>query len=209
MRRRGPACSGRRASWRLRWCAARLCPARRDNALAFWPLYPTFLRALFTRAFTKGIRDPLHGRVRESEWRAAMVSLRDSIVYCHACAAESFYDADAMRATGHGPTCWSCGVEVQLPARIRVGRSVVMLNHDGALYPHHLDDARRYDFSRVAATVTRHPAQPHVWGLKNLSDEKWVVVGTGTITEVPPGRSVALAMGTRIHFGRVEGEIRV
>ena len=184
-------------------------PSCHDNAVAFWPLYPTFLRALFTRAFTDGIRDPLHGRVRESEWRAAMVRLRDSIVYCHACAAESFYDADTMRATGYGPTCWACGVEVQLPARIRVGRSVVMLNHDGALFPHHLDDARRYDFSRVAAAVTRHPAQPQVWGLKNLSDEKWVVVGTGTITEVPPGRSVALAMGTRIHFGRVEGEIRV
>ena len=184
-------------------------PGCHDNALAFWPLYPTFMRDLFTRAFTAGLRDPKHGRVRESEWRAAMVRLRDSIVYCHACAAECFYDPDALRATGSGPVCWSCATAVQLPARIRVGRSVVMLNHDGALFPHHLDDARRYDFSRPAAAVTRHPSDPQRWGLKNLSEEKWVVVGAGSIAEVPPGRSLTLATGTRIHFGRAEGEIRV
>jgi eukaryotic-like serine/threonine-protein kinase len=192
-----------------------------DNAIAFWPLYPAFLRDLFTRAFTDGLHDPKHGRVRESEWRAAMVQLRDSIVYCQACAAECFYDAAAVRTTGApdpltpcAPAarvlgCWSCGASVRLPARIRVGRNVVMLNHDGALFPHHLDEARRYDFSRVWATVARHPAKPDVWGLQNRSDEKWVVVRAGAISEVPPGKTVSLALGTRIHFGRTEGEIRV
>jgi eukaryotic-like serine/threonine-protein kinase len=184
-------------------------PGLHDNALAFWPLYPTALRELFTRAFTAGLRDPKHGRVRESEWRAALVQLRDSIVYCQGCAAECFYDAAALRSTGTGPTCWACGASVLLPARIRVGRSVVMLNHDGALFPHHLDEARRYDFSRAWATVARHPARPDVWGLLNRSDEKWVVVRAGAISEVPPGKSVSLALGTRIHFGRTEGEIRV
>ncbi|HET7771032.1 MAG TPA: serine/threonine protein kinase [Chloroflexota bacterium] len=184
-------------------------PGLHDNALAFWPLYPTFLRELFTRAFTVGLRDPKHGRVRESEWRAALAQLRDSIVYCQACAAECFYDAAALRATGGGPTCWACGASVHLPARIRVGRSVVMLNHDGALFPHHLDEARRYDFSRAWATVAQHPQRPELWGLQNRSDEKWVVVRAGAISEVPPGKSVALALGTRIHFGRTEGEIRV
>ena len=84
-----------------------------------------------------------------------------------------------------------------------------MLNHDGALFPHHLDDARRYDFSRAWATVARHPGRPDVWGLQNHSDEKWVFVRAGAIGEVPPGKTVSLALGTRIHFGRTEGEIRV
>ena len=180
-----------------------------DNALAFWPLYPTFLRQLFTRAFTDGLRDPQHGRVRESEWRAAMVRLRDSIIYCQQCAAESFYDADVLRATGRAPSCWACGAGIVLPVRLRVGRSVVMLNHDAVLYPHHLSEAMRYDFSRPAAAVTRHPADARVWGLKNLSGEKWVVAGPEGTRDVAPGRSVTLAMGTHIQFGRVEGEIRV
>src|SRR6185503_16695337 len=46
-------------------------PGYHDNALAFWPIYPQFVRNLFTHAFTDGIRDPQNGRVRESEWRAA------------------------------------------------------------------------------------------------------------------------------------------
>ena len=37
-------------------------PGYHDNAIAFWPIYPEFLRALFTRAFTDGIRDPQNGR---------------------------------------------------------------------------------------------------------------------------------------------------
>jgi DNA-binding helix-hairpin-helix protein with protein kinase domain len=184
-------------------------PGLHDNALAFWPIYPQFLRDLFTRAFTDGIRDPQHGRVRESEWRAAMVRLRDALVYCAGCGAENFYDADALKARGRPGACWACRAAVQLPARIRIGRNVVMLNHDAQLFPHHLDDQRLYDFSRPAAAVARHPADPTVWGLRNVSDEKWVVAGSGGTLEVGPGRSVTLVPGTRIHFGRVEGEVRV
>jgi serine/threonine protein kinase len=36
-------------------------PGHHDNALALWPLYPAFLRELFTRSFTAGIRDASHG----------------------------------------------------------------------------------------------------------------------------------------------------
>jgi hypothetical protein len=141
-----------------------------------------------------------------------MVRLRDAIVYCPACAAESFYDADALLRSGGRPgPCWACGAPLALPPRIRIGRQVVLLNHDTQLYPHHLDDARLYDFSRPAAAITPHPHDPGRWGLKNLSGEKWTVgAGTGAGTrDVPPGRSVTLQSGTRIHFGRAEGEIRV
>lgn len=183
---------------------------RHDNAVAFWPLYPAFLRELFTRAFTDGLRDPLNGRVRESEWRSAMVRLRDSIVYCGACGAESFYDPEALRAAGGQPGhCWACKAALQLPPRIRLGRNVVVLNHDTQLFPHHVDDQRLYDFSRPVAAVSRNPADPSMWGLRNVSDEKWVVVGAAGTQEVTPGRSVALAVGTRINLGKVEAEIRV
>jgi eukaryotic-like serine/threonine-protein kinase len=183
-------------------------PGVHENALAFWRIYPAFLRELFTRAFTHGLRDA-QARVRESEWRAAMVRLRDSIVYCTQCGAENFYDAETLRATGRPGECWGCGGVVQLPARIRIGRSVVMLNHDAMLFPHHLDDGKLYDFSRPSAAVSRHPSDLRIWGLKNLSDEKWVVAGADGTRDVGPGRSVTLAMGTRIQFGRSEGEIRV
>jgi DNA-binding helix-hairpin-helix protein with protein kinase domain len=181
-----------------------------DNAITFWPIYPQFVRDLFTRAFTDGIRDPQNGRVRESEWRAAMVKLRDALMYCAGCGAENFYDAEALRAPGGGlRTCWACGKQLRLPPRIRVGRSVVMLNHDTQLFPHHVDDRKLYDFSRPVAAVSQHPSDPSIWGLKNLSPEKWVISASDGMRDVAPGRSVTLALGTKIHFGHLEGEVRV
>ena len=192
-------------------------PGYHDNALAFWPIYPEFLRRLFTRAFTDGLRDPAHGRVRESEWRAALIQLRDMICYCPACKAENFYDADALRSTRQvnaATTCWSCNRPVRLPPRIRLlhhnSQQVVVLRHDTKLYPHHLDRNRPYDFSHPLAEIAFHPTNPHVWGLKNLAEDKWVATTAGgEVRDVQPGRTVTIATGTRIHFGASEGELRL
>ncbi len=184
-------------------------PGLHDNALEYWPLYPQFLRDRFTRAFTAGLRDP-HERVRESEWRAALVQLRDAILYCGQCGAENFYDSEALRASGGQPgSCWSCQRPLTLPFRLRIGRGVVMLNHDTQLFPHHLDSQRLYDLSQPLAVVQRHPRNPSVWGLKNLSPVKWVMTAPdGAIRDVELGRSVTLAAGVKVNFGSVEGEIR-
>jgi len=180
-------------------------PGYQDNALIYWAIYPQFLRDLFTRAFTQGIRDPKNGRVRESEWRQAFVQLRDSIVYCE-CGAENFYDVEKVK-NQQPHRCWFCNKNIRLPPRIRIGQATVMLNYDTRLFPHHL--GVWYDFSAPVAAVSRHPRDPNVWGLTNHSQETWTVTRPdGTLAELPPGRSVTLASGVKINFGRVEGEIR-
>jgi len=186
-------------------------PGHHDNAIAYWPIYPQFLRDLFIKAFTDGIRDPVNGRVRESQWRSAMVRLRDSIMYCAGCGRENFYDGETLKAPGGKPApCWSCKQAIQLPPRIRIGSNTVMLNHDTQLFPHHVDHQKMYDFSQPIAAVVQHPTNPKIWGLKNLSAEKWVITAAdGSMKDVEPGRSVTLAGGTRINFGGVEGTIRL
>lgn len=183
-------------------------PGYHDNALAFWPIYPQFFRQLFTRAFTVGLRDPYNGRVRESEWRIAMVRLRDAIVYCPR-GEENFYCADTFQARqGKLSPCWSCQQAIALPPRLHLGKHVVMLNHDTQLYPHHIDATRMYDFSQPVAAVTPHPTRQNVWGLKNISTSKWdIATSDGTVRDVAPGYSVTLAVGTTIHFGNTDGEI--
>lgn len=192
--------------------ANRPVPGVHDNAIEFWPLYPMFLRDLFTRSFTKGLADPLNGRVRESEWRAAMAQLLDSIFYCSHCGMEAFYDVDALKNSGGQPgLCWNCKSQLVLPPRIRIKEAIVMLNHDTKLYPHHIDDQRLYDFSKPVAEVSQHPQDPSIWGLKNLSDEKWTITTDGgqSYQDVEPQRSARLTVGMRINFGKEEGEIRV
>ncbi len=180
-----------------------------DNAIQYWPVYPEFFRRLFIRSFTEGLRDAANGRVRETEWRLGMIRLRDSILYCANCSTENFYDGEALKASGgKAPVCWNCKRDITLPFRIRIGKHVVMLNNDTELYHHHLDDQRTYEFSRVLAKVSQHPKNPVIWGLKNLSDSKWVRANPdGSTQDILPGQSVSLAKGTKIHFGKADGEI--
>lgn len=186
-------------------------PGYQDNAIVFWEIYPQFLRDLFTKAFTDGICDPQHGRIQETVWRDAMVALRDAILHCGHCGSENFYGVETLRASGGKPgTCWACKHGLVLPPRIRIGSNVVMLNHDTKLYPHHTDSHQPYNFSQPTAEVARHPSDPNIWGLRNLSPERWVVTAVdGSTRDVEPGRSVTLAVGTKIHFGNAQGEIRI
>lgn len=183
-------------------------PGDQENAIIYWAIYPALLRDLFTRAFTDGIRDPQHGRVRETEWRSVLSQLRDAIIYC-ACSRENFYDPDRLKH----PTqyiCWSCKKELKLPPRMCVDRNVVMLNHDTKLFPHHLDSSKAYDFGSPAAKVLQHPKDPGVWGLNNLTKENWVITASdGSIHDVGPGKSVSLTSGIKINFGNRQGEIRL
>jgi serine/threonine protein kinase len=180
-----------------------------DNAILFWGIYPAFIKDLFTRAFTDGIRDPQNGRVRESEWKKAFVKLSDSLIFCGSCGAENFYDADTYKTSGgEAPKCWSCKKDIALPPRIRIDKNVIMLNHNTKLYPHHLGSD--YDFSQPVAEVAQHPTNPNIWGLKNLTAKSWsIITPDGSNKIVDAGRSVPLAVGTKVNFGRLEGEIRL
>ncbi|MFN8486378.1 MAG: hypothetical protein U0350_02225 [Caldilineaceae bacterium] len=189
-------------------------PGEHDNALAFWAIYPAFLRNLFTRAFTAGSHDPQR-RVREGEWRSVLIRLRDALLYCPHCQAENFYDVDQLRSTRQSPLCWACQQMIQLPPRLRLQHAgetqIIMLNHDTQLYPYHLDSSQEFTVNASpAAAVTQHPTNPQIWGLQNLSSSKWVATTSeGNVRDVPPGRSITLASGTRLQFGASEGEIRM
>ena len=47
-------------------------PGLQDNALLFWNFYPAYVRDIFHRAFTDGLRDP-QSRVGENEWRSLFI----------------------------------------------------------------------------------------------------------------------------------------
>ncbi len=180
------------------------------NAVTFWPIYPQFLRDLFVRSFTAGVQDPENGRVQESEWRKAMANVRDAITTCPGCGLENFLDPAGADGTAAG-TCWNCGATLADQARLLIegsGGSLVGLNADTYLFPHHIE-GDRYNFRQPVATVDRHPQIPDVWGLKNMSTNTWkVMMPDGQKWEVPPGRSVTVTPGAHIRFGRRSGVIQ-
>jgi hypothetical protein len=181
-----------------------------NNAITFWEIYPESLKRLFIKAFTTGIIDPENGRVRESQWRTEMANLRDCIIYCSGCGEENFYDKEYLKQTGKLKPCWSCRNDSIIPPyRIKLDKKVVMLNHDTKLYSHHTDKSKTFNLDNPVAEVTRHPKDPNIWGLKNLSAEKWVAVMTdGQKKDVLPGQNVTLNNGVKIQFGNIEGEVK-
>ena len=191
-------------------------PGLHDNALAFWPIYPPALRALWMRSFTEGLRDPAR-RVRESEWRVALARARDGLFGCATCGAENFFDdtlsygdSSLGNPAGTAALCWSCHAPLRLPPHLLIGKSAVLLDRETTLFPHHTDRNRPYDFSAPVARLAQHPTDPSRWGLRNESSEAWTLTtADGASREVVPGRSAALAAGSSIHFGDAVGRIGV
>jgi serine/threonine protein kinase len=180
-------------------------PGLHDNAIIYREIYPAFLNELFEKTFTKGIRDIQHGRTRESEWRSAMLRLRDLLCFCPDCRAENYYDPQSQ-ATGTQQHCWNCQHPIRFPLKLSIGRKMIMLNHNTQLFPYHIDRSVKpncaFDFSVPVGEVTRHPTQPNVWGLKNLSGDNWKIkLHDGQEREVPPGKNAPLAAGHEISFG--------
>jgi hypothetical protein len=178
-----------------------------EPALYYWPMYPQFIRDLFTSAFTAGLTDPENGRVGDAEWRREFAHLRDCIFYCPGCGEESFLDEDLVKATGGKmQPCRHCGGVSPIPPHIRLGKSRVMLNRDTMLYPHHVDLHRPFDFSQPVAAVNEGPPT----ALQNLSGQKWVVKTTeGSTSEILPGADAPLTDRSTIDFGTLEGVVRL
>jgi serine/threonine protein kinase len=170
-------------------------PELHASVLANWPLYPRFVRDLFTSAFTRGITDPRNGRVREGVWRKAMSQLRDAIVECPVCERENLWD-DTTGAID----CWACDATIDPPVRLRFEGSYLVLNRTTRVFRHHLE--RDYDFGTVVAEVVQHPTRPDVWGLRNRRDRPWRVSPPGGSTyEVGPTQTVSLIPGTFLDLG--------
>lgn len=168
-------------------------PVVHGAVLAYWPLYPAYIRDDFVRAFTVGLVDPQR-RVREGVWRSHLSRLLDGIARC-ACGRENFTD-DGVAV---GP-CWSCGADLPPSVRLRLADRVLVLNPGTRLTRHHL--RRDYDHATTVGSVVAHPERPDVWGLRNDSDGPWTVTGPDDVVRmVEPGRSVGLVLQTRIDLG--------
>ena len=174
-----------------------------NNPIAFRNMYPETLVALFQRSFTDGLHYPPK-RVRESEWRKAFASTIDSIWLC-TCGAENFYEP-AVAASSDSKLCWSCKKPLVLPPRIKIGDDIVLLNRTTQLFGYHV--GQPHDDTPIAE-VAQNPKVPSLFGLRNLTAEKWTLTKPdGALVDVLPKRAASILNGNLINFGRQTGEIR-
>ncbi len=146
--------------------ANRPVPGVHNNATLFWNLYPAYVRDIFTRAFTEGLRDPGARGARERMALSLHPDARPDFLL------PQLRCGKLPGRRGHLPAplveqkCWFCQETPVPPMRLLIGRQSVVLNQDTLLYPHHLDANRRNDYSRSLGRNVPHPKRPDTWGLK-------------------------------------------
>lgn len=109
-----------------------------QNARAMWEMYPEYIKALFIRAFTLGIKEP-HQRPTAGEWKESFIKLLGSLYKCPNCGMPHFYDHEVFcRQTNGSPICKRCGKSTFYP-RIKIGENIVVINDGEALYSSYFD----------------------------------------------------------------------
>jgi serine/threonine protein kinase len=178
-------------------------PLPGDPVNLWWSIYPLSFRRVFIRAFTVGLHDAsLYGRVKESSWRRALLSLGDSVSACPGCGAATFYDPEQP-----GQRCWGCHQPLPVPPRAELPGGTLVLSDGAVLTSHHLRRDRGY--RTTCAVVEQHPGRPGRVVLRNMTGQTWTVAPEG---EQPKRVAPSVRLGVRpmlIDFGGVQGRIVV
>lgn len=172
-----------------------------------WENLPHFARDAFSEAFGPGLTSPT-AWLDEATWERHLQTLRDCIAACPKDPAENFvpfssgaFGEIACRVCGHSfkPAMWIDFGEQKRVGDAPIASHTVVVADNATLHARHLSPAGD---DAVVAIVNRHPKQPDLIGLKNLSGKPWnAILADGRKVTVEPGRNVSLAVGVQIDFG--------
>ncbi len=174
-----------------------------DNALIYWPIYPQKLRDMFTKAFTEGLTTP-NKRITEPQWMDMIANMMNGMMQCPKCGARVFYDPD-LESKGVAHTCWNCQNSMNVPTKIRIGKSTVLLNQNTKLTHHSVYGD--YDMDSYVGSVVQNPNNPNLWGIRNEDNVNWTYEkADGTQIPIEVGKTAGIAPGVKIHFKDTVGE---
>ena len=99
--------------------------------------------------------------------------------------------------------------QVQAQFSLYIKRRMIPLTNGTQLMANDLPGLESQRADGVVAQVNSNPNDPRILGLQNCSHRVWVAtLASGEQKQVASGRSIKLAVGTKINFSSVEGEIR-
>lgn len=169
-------------------------PSDGDPMARWWPIYPAFLRRIFERSFTEGIRDPdSPDRCTEGRWRRVLSRLADSLWVCGTCRAALFWDPEEP-----GRGCWSCRLVNEPPYVLELPGHTIVLSDGKEIAA---------DPPQLLALTERHPTVPGGLVLRNMTAASWAVAPIGEdVKAVLPGQRLALRE-MEVDFGHARGRI--
>lgn len=173
------------------------------NVARLWPLYPQFIRDLFTRAFSQPCLKCETSRPTDNEWQIAFTKLRDVIIKCP-CGGETFLDLDEKETA-----CLNCGSFIPRPPVLITKKYRVALFPGKQLYLCHTNDESDVYWLETGKIV-RSQKNPSVWGLKNISGDDWTVtLKDDTKVALPSGKVFVVLKARSVDFGTCIGQIDI
>lgn len=164
-----------------------------QNVIRRWPAFPAKLRETFIQEFSQDkLKNPTK-RMIESLWEKLISGIRDSLVRCPHCGAETFIEESCK--------CMECDEIIDISKRLKLGARSVILTKGTKVY---IDNDNIPD-----AEVVLHPGDGSKLLLKNLSPNNWTAeTPSGKIKIVEPNTFMPVNPGIKISFSNVyKGEI--
>lgn len=137
-----------------------------NNVINLWPLFPTYLRDTFIRAFCQGTKN-LDDRLAESEWKKILYRLKDDIIECPKCGEGNFASLEKNNTI----ECCDCSLKIEKPLFLSCREFDIALYPGKCITERHSEGG---DPANVIGMVIQNKNNPNLWGIKNVSDKLWI-----------------------------------
>ena len=164
------------------------------NVIRRWNVFPAFIKDSFLNSFSSELMMNPSKRYGESHWQKLFVRLRDITVKCP-CGSETFIDPDQA-----DNKCINCVKSLGQPLTLKTDSSRMVLFPAMKSYVCHTKSGSD-DYKVITGEVIQNKNNPLIWGLRNLTQESWVVtMPDGTNKEIPTNGVVPIYKDVSIVF---------
>ncbi|MDR0904181.1 MAG: serine/threonine-protein kinase [Ruminococcus sp.] len=170
------------------------------NVLQRFPIFPETLREAYSYAFSYAVMKNEKPRLLEKEWQLIYRTVKTMIIPCGGCGFETFYNpAESANR------CINCGTPLSLPITLKTRYANIPLYPGKYIYEHEISETG--DDRKRVGMVTKGSKNPNIWGLRNLTDEGWLVIDTDGNETVRNNNEVTrIRTGVTITFPETDGE---
>jgi len=173
-----------------------------QNPIKLWPRYPDFFQDAFIQSFVKGMKNP-NSRLPDNEWQKILVKLRDEASTCPFCKQDWALNKFSQNTTIN---C-VCGRAYSTPLRLQVGKYSIPLFPGKKLYAcHTIKDSD--DYNTITGEIIMNKNNPALWGIKNLSQDKWeMITSSGEHKPIDSNSVIPIGAGIAVVFKHITGKI--
>lgn len=163
-----------------------------DNVIKMWKIYPQYIRNLFIKSFTLGIKNP-NNRVIENTWKKYLIQLRSNIISC-TCGVSTF--SNMFEIKEDKLICPNCGKTFNT---IDFDEFYIPIFSGQKIYK--CFTSKSEDFNTVTGIIIENKKYKGIMGIKNLSNDIWKITSAkGEIRDLNPSEVSVIRSGMKIDF---------